>query len=281
MTTRLERLLGHLEPECNAQKVMSSYNYDNILVDIQDRVALITFNRPRALNALNKGLLSDLWDCLQKLEASHEVGCVVLTGQGKSFVAGADIKWMNTKDLPTAVRENLISPFDEFYTCKLPMIAAVNGYALGGGCELAMSCDIILASEKAKFGQPEIKLGVIPGGGGTQRLIRQVGKSKAMEIQLTGDPISAQEALAFNLVSRIYKPDELLPAAMKMAHKIASMSLPTAKFVKEAINAADNMPLQQGLNLERKLFHLCFGHKDQSVGMGAFVKKQKPSWVHQ
>lgn len=280
MSARLERLLGHIEPEHNAFKGMSSHDYENILVDIKNRVALITFNRPRALNALNKGLLSELWDCLQNLEASNEIGCIVLTGQGKSFVAGADIKWMSTKDLPTAVQEDLISPFHEFYCCKIPIIAAVNGYALGGGCELAMSCDIILASEKAKFGQPEIKLGVIPGGGGTQRLIRQVGKSKAMEMQLTGNPISAQEALAFNLLSSVHKPDDLLPAAMKMANKIASMSLPTAKYVKEAINAADNLPMQQGLTLERKLFHLCFGHKDQNIGMNAFIKKEKPVWAH-
>lgn len=285
MSFSLNKLLDQYEDSTiyknkinNSEKYIPDFN--NILLSLFGRVAMITLNRPKQLNALNQSLLIDLERCLYYLESRGDIGCIVLTGTGRAFAAGADINWMAPFTVNKALKYDLINPFHTFANYSLPIIAAVNGFALGGGCEIAMSCDIILASTKAKFGQPEIKLGVIPGGGGTQRLIRFVGKSKAMELILTGKMIGAKEAKEYNLVSAVYNPNELIQETMKLAKKIASMSLPIAKLCKRTILDAENLGLTLGLESERKNFHLCFGHNDQKQGMQAFINKQKPEWTH-
>ena len=242
-------------------------------------VGLVTLNRPKALNALCQDLFDDLMLVLNAMEKDPEVGCIVLTGSEKAFAAGADIKEMFGMEFPATYDQNMLAQWDSITKLQTPMIAAVNGFCLGGGCELAMLCDIMYCGEKAMFGQPEITIGTIPGMGGTQRLPKAIGKSRAMELALTGDFLGAEEACARGLASRVCKPDELVADAVKTATKIASMSKPTTKMVKESINMSFETTLATGLTFERRLFHSTFGTKDQKIGMGAFAKKQKPEWT--
>ena len=251
--------------------------YETLLLDIDGEVALVTLNRPDALNAFNSQLMDELTDVLDKLEADPEVGCIVITGSKKAFAAGADIKEMQEKSYMEAYSEDFITRnWERVSRCRKPVVAAVSGYALGGGCELAMMCDIVLASDTAKFGQPEITIGVMPGAGGTQRLTRLVGKSKAMEMCLTGRMMDAEEAERAGLVARIVPADDLLDEAKALAAKIASMSRPIAMMTKESVNAAYETSLSMGVRFERRLFHSQFATDDQSEGMAAFVEKRKP-----
>jgi len=249
--------------------------YDNILFDTKDGVGVITLNRPKALNALNEALITDLNDALDKLEADDKIGCIIITGSEKAFAAGADIKDMETMDSVQAYQDDFIMSWERVSRTRKPVIAAVAGYALGGGCELAMMCDFILAADTAKFGQPEINLGVMPGAGGSQRLTRFVGKSKSMEMCLTGRMMDADEAERSGLVSRVVPAAELLDEAMKTAGKIAEMSLPSVMMTKEAVNRAYETTLAEGVRFERRLFHSMFALEDQKEGMRAFIDKRK------
>jgi enoyl-CoA hydratase len=255
--------------------------YETIIVDRKDRVGIVRLNRPDALNALNARLIADLTQALDSFEGDDGIGCIVITGSDKAFAAGADIKEMQAKSYMQAYKEDFISKWDRVGRCRKPVIAAVAGYALGGGCELAMMCDIIIAADTAKFGQPEIKLGVMPGSGGTQRLIRQVGKSKAMELCLTGRMMDAAEAERANLVSRVVPAAELMAEVLKTAHGIAQMSLPIAMMTKETINRAYETPLAEGIRFERRVFHSQFAVADQKEGMAAFVEKRKANFRHE
>ena len=253
--------------------------YQNILVEKKGAVGLITLNRPDALNALNKALMDELTLALDDWEADDGIHCIVLTGSPKAFAAGADIKEMQPKSYMDVYREDFITANWERVTrCRKPVIAAVAGYALGGGCELAMMCDFIIAADTAKFGQPEIKLGVMPGAGGTQRLTRFVGKSKAMEMCLTGRMIDAGEAERAGLVSRVVAADDLLDEALKAAASVAAMSLPIAMMTKESVNRAYETTLTEGVRFERRLFHSMFATDDQTEGMAAFVEKRQPQF---
>jgi enoyl-CoA hydratase len=242
---------------------------------------VIKLNRPNALNALNGQLIAELTQALDAFEEDADIGCIVITGNDKAFAAGADIKEMQAKSYMQAYKEDFISKWDRVGRCRKPVVAAVAGFALGGGCELAMMCDIIIAADTAKFGQPEIKLGVMPGSGGTQRLIRQVGKSKAMEMCLTGRMMDAVEAERANLVSRVVPAAALLSEALKTAQSIAAMSLPIAMMTKESINRAYETPLGEGIRFERRVFHSQFAVADQKEGMAAFVEKRKANFRHE
>ena len=255
--------------------------YETIIVENRDRVGVIKLNRPNALNALNGQLIAELTQALDAFEEDAEIGCIVITGNDKAFAAGADIKEMQAKSYMQAYKEDFISKWDRVGRCRKPVVAAVAGFALGGGCELAMMCDIIIAADTAKFGQPEIKLGVMPGSGGTQRLIRQVGKSKAMEMCLTGRMMDAVEAERANLVSRVVPAATLLSEALKTAQSIAAMSLPIAMMTKESINRAYETPLAEGIRFERRVFHSQFAVADQKEGMAAFVEKRKANFRHE
>jgi len=244
-----------------------------------DKVALITLNRPKALNALCDGLMREVSSVLDELETDPNVGCCVLTGNGRAFAAGADIKEMQPNEFAGVFGGNFLSHWNRLSTMTKPVIAAVNGFALGGGCEIAMMCDIIYASEKAQFAQPEILLGTIPGAGGTQRLPRAVGKSLAMEMVLTGDRISAQQALDFGLVSKVCPPETLLDEALKTAEKIASNSKLINQMAKEAVNAAYELTLAEGNRLEKRFFHATFATNDRREGMTAFVEKRKANFT--
>ena len=250
--------------------------YETIIVENRDRVGVIKLNRPNALNALNGQLIAELTQALDAFEEDADIGCIVITGNDKAFAAGADIKEMQAKSYMQAYKEDFISKWDRVGRCRKPVVAAVAGFALGGGCELAMMCDIIIAADTAKFGQPEIKLGVMPGSGGTQRLIRQVGKSKAMEMCLTGRMMDAVEAERANLVSRVVPAEALLNEALKTAQSIAAMSLPIAMMTKESINRAYETPLAEGIRFERRVFHSQFAVADQKEGMAAFAEKRAP-----
>ena len=254
--------------------------YETIIVETEGRVGIVRLNRPNALNALNAQLIEDMRTALDKLEADDGIGAIVITGSDKAFAAGADIKEMQSKTYMSAYKEDFISRWDRVGLCRKPVIAAVAGFALGGGCELAMMCDIIIAADSAKFGQPEIKLGVMPGSGGTQRLIRQVGKSKAMEMCLTGRLMDAAEAERANLVARVVPAASLMEEAMKTAEIIASMSLPIAMMTKETINRAYETPLTEGIRFERRVFHSQFSVADQKEGMAAFIEKRKANFQH-
>ena len=254
--------------------------YEHLVVDREDRVALVRLNRPKALNALNAGLLHELERALAGFDADEGVGCVVLTGSEKAFAAGADIREMSDRTFPGTYNEDLFAVGDRIARHRLPVIAAVAGFALGGGCELAMMCDIILAADTAKFGQPEIKLGVIPGIGGTQRLARAVGKAKAMDLCLTGRMMDAAEAERAGLVARIVPAADLIAEAMKMAATIASMSRPVAMLTKEAVDRADETSLAEGVRFERRVFHALFATADQKEGMAAFLDKRAPVFRH-
>lgn len=256
-------------------------SYGCILTDTRGAVGLITLNRPEALNALNKQLMDELGQALDGYEADDAIGCIVITGSAKAFAAGADIKEMQPKSYMDAYKEDFITANWERVTrCRKPVIAAVGGYALGGGCELAMMCDFILAADTAKFGQPEINLGVIPGSGGTQRLTRFVGKSKAMEMVLTARMMDAAEAERSGLVSRVVPADVLVDEALKVASRIADLSRPSVMMAKEAVNKAYESMMREGVMFERRLFHSLFATEDQSEGMAAFAEKRKPNFKH-
>ncbi|MCH8201643.1 MAG: enoyl-CoA hydratase [Proteobacteria bacterium] len=253
--------------------------YKTILLEKKGPVALITLNRPEALNALNKQLMDELTDALLALEADDDIGVTVITGSDKAFAAGADINEMASKGYMDVFMEDFITAnWEEASRCRKPVIAAVAGYALGGGCELAMMCDMIICADNAKFGQPEIKLGVMPGAGGTQRLTRQIGKSKAMDMILTGRMMDAEEAERSGLVSRIFPLDDLVTETLKIAQSIAELSRPSVMLSKEAINRAYETTLSEGIRFERRVFHSLFSTEDQTEGMEAFVEKRKPQF---
>jgi len=255
--------------------------YEMILVETQGRVGVITLNRPQALNALCDQLMGEVGDALRGFDADPAIGAIVLTGSAKAFAAGADIKEMKDRTYPAVYHDDFIAKrWETVLTIQKPVIAAVAGFALGGGCELAMMCDLILAADNAKFGQPEINLGIIPGAGGTQRLTRAIGKSKAMEMILTGRMMDAQEAERANLVCRIVPVAELLAEAVKMGEKIASLSAPSVAMAKEAVNAAYETTLREGVRLERRLFLSLFSTEDQKEGMSAFAEKRKADFKH-
>ncbi len=255
--------------------------YETILVETRGKVGLITLNRPKALNALNSALLNEVNQALDAFEADDGVGCIVITGSEKAFAAGADIKEMANLTYPQIYLDNQFGGWDRVANRRKPMIAAVAGFALGGGCEFAMMCDFIIAADTAKFGQPEIKLGVMPGMGGTQRLTRLIGKAKAMEMCLTGRMMDAAEAERSGLVARIVPAADLLNEALKTAETIASMSLPIVMMTKETINRADEMFLAEGIRFERRVFHAMFTTADQKEGMAAFVEKRAPQFKDQ
>lgn len=253
--------------------------YENILVETRGSVGLITLNRPKALNALCAALIEELGAALDDMESNDDIGAIVLTGSEKAFAAGADIKEMADRDFMDVYLHDFITQGWERVTkCRKPVIAAVAGYALGGGCEMAMMCDFILAADTAKFGQPEITIGTIPGAGGTQRLTRFVGKSKAMEMCLTGRLMDAEEAERAGLVSRIISASDLLDEAIKTAEKIASMSRPIVLMAKESVNKAYETTLSEGVVFERRLFHSTFATEDQKEGMAAFAEKRSPKF---
>jgi len=252
--------------------------YENIITETRGHVGLITLDRPNALNALNSELMGELTGALDGFEADEAIGCIVITGSEKAFAAGADIKEMQSKTYMEAYKSDFIGSWDRVSELRKPVIAAVAGYALGGGCELAMMCDFIIAGDNAKFGQPEITLGVSPGSGGTQRLARFVGKSKAMDMCLTGRMMDASEAERCGLVSRVVPADELVEEAVKAATKIAGFSGPIVMMTKEAVNRAFETTLAEGIRFERRLFHSMFATEDQKEGMAAFVEKRKPSF---
>jgi enoyl-CoA hydratase len=253
--------------------------YENILVESRGRVGLVRLNRPKALNALNDALMNELGEALAKLDGDEGIGAIVLAGSDKAFAAGADIGAMKDWSYMDVYKSDYITRnWEGLRSIRKPVIAAVAGYALGGGCELAMMCDIILAADGAKFGQPEIKLGIIPGAGGTQRLPRAVGKAKAMDLVLTGRAMDAQEAERAGLVSRVVAPDKLLEEALAVAAQIAEFSLPSVMMAKEAVNRAYEAPLAEGMLFERRLFHALFATEDQKEGMAAFIEKRKPKF---
>ncbi|WP_414832324.1 enoyl-CoA hydratase [Afifella sp. YEN Y35] len=252
--------------------------YDYILVERRGRAGLVTLNRPNALNALSAGLVAELNAALDEFEADDKIGAIVITGSEKAFAAGADITEMKELDFVTAYRDDFISEWDKVGQRRKPLIAAVAGYALGGGCELAMMCDFIIAAETAKFGQPEISLGVIPGSGGTQRLTRFVGKAKAMDMCLTGRLMEADEAERAGLVSRVVPVGDVLEEAVKAAQKIASFSLPAVMMAKESVNRAYETTMAEGIRFERRIFQALFATEDQKEGMLAFTEKRSPQF---
>lgn len=265
-------------------------SYDYILVErrfpetpdvVGGGVGVVTLHRPKALNALCDALFEDLIHAVRAFEEDDDIGCIVITGSGKAFAAGADIAEMSQRQFATAYKKNMFAQWAEITQMSKPIIAAINGFALGGGCELAMMCDILLAGSKAQFGQPEINLGVIPGAGGTQRLIRAIGKSKAMEMVLTGNRINAQEAMDAGLVSKVIDSDVLLDEAVKMGFGIAEKGGVAVRMCKEAVNVAEETSLSEGLRFERRMFHALFATKDQKEGMSAFLEKRKPNFTNE
>ena len=253
-------------------------SYDNILVETNSRVGIITLNRPKALNALNAALIGELNRALDAFEGDLGISVVILTGSERAFAAGADIKEMQGLGFPGTYSDDFITSWERLSRFRKPVIAAVAGYALGGGCELAMMCDILLAADNARFGQPEIQLGIMPGAGGSQRLTRAVGKAKAMEMCLTGRTLTASEADLYGLVSRVVPVAELMTEAMKVADSIANLSLPAMMMTKESVNRAFETTLAEGIRFERRLFQAMFATPDQKEGMAAFVEKRSPSF---
>ena len=253
--------------------------FESILTEVKDNIAVITFNRPEALNALNEKMVGEMGEALDAFEADDRVHVIVLTGSEKAFAAGADIKEMANKTFNDAYLGNFISgPWERIDSCDKPVIAAVSGFALGGGCEMAMMCDLIVASETAKFGQPEITLGIVPGIGGTQRLTRAVGKAKAMDMVLTGRMMGAEEAEAAGLVARVVAKDQLMDETLELAKTIASFSRSTVMMAKESVKRSFETTLTEGVRFERRLFHACFATHDQKEGMAAFIEKRKPKF---
>jgi enoyl-CoA hydratase len=267
---------GHIAREIGYPGwIMATFEY--IIVESKGAVGVITLNRPKMLNALSFGVFGEIAAAVDDLEADDKIGCILVTGSEKAFAAGADIKEMQPKTFIDMFSSDFASVGgDRVARCRKPTIAAVSGYALGGGCELAMMCDIIIASDTAKFGQPEITLGTIPGIGGTQRLTRAIGKSKAMDLCLTGRMMDAAEAERSGLVSRVVPADKLMEEALAAAEMIAAMSRPAAAMAKEAINRAFETPLSEGMSVERNLFHSTFALEDRAEGMAAFIEKRKP-----
>ena len=253
----------------------------NVLVERRGAVGIVTLNRPQALNALNAALIGELAAALDNFESDDAIGAIVLTGNDKAFAAGADVKEMAGKTYPQIYLEDFITQgWERVGLCRKPVIAAVAGFALGGGCEIAMMCDIVIAADTARFGQPEIQLGTMPGAGGTQRLARFVGKAKAMDLCLTGRMMDAVEAERAGLVSRIVPAADLIPEAVKIAERVAQMSRPIAMMVKEAVNRAYETTLAEGVRFERRLFHATFATEDRREGMAAFIDKRKPDFRH-
>ncbi len=257
---------------------MATFQFIEVTAPYQPHIALIRLNRPKELNALNLELMGELRDALKLLDNNPDIRVIVLTGNERAFAAGADIKQMAGKTAIDMLQIDQFSTWDQIKKTKKPLIAAVSGFALGGGCELAMTCDMIVASETAQFGQPEIKIGVMPGAGGTQRLTRAVGKARAMEMVLTGNFIKAEEALAAGLINKVVPVDLYLTEAMRLAAQIAAMSPVAAQLAKESVNQAFNTSLDEGLLLERKNFYLLFAGEDQKEGMNAFIEKRKPDF---
>ena len=254
--------------------------YQTIIVEQDDRVGTITLHRPEALNALNSQVMDEVTTAAAAFDADPGVGAIILTGNEKAFAAGADIKEMAGLSFADAFGDDFFSPWAKFAAVRTPTIAAVAGYALGGGCELAMMCDLLIAADTAKFGQPEIKLGVLPGMGGSQRLTRAIGKAKAMDLILTGRTIGADEADRSGLVSRVVPAEQLLDEARAVAATIAGMSRSAARMAKEAVNRAFETTLAEGLLYERRLFHSAFATADQKEGMAAFTEKRPPKFTH-
>ena len=252
--------------------------FENILVEQTGRVAVITLNRPKALNALSSGMEKEVVEAVEGLDSNPDVGCIVITGSEKAFAAGADIKEMKDKSYPGIYLERFFGDWKRLTSARTPIIAAVSGFALGGGCELAMMCDMIIAGDNAKFGQPEITLGVIPGMGGSQRLTRAVGKAKAMDLCLTGRQMDADEAERAGLVARVVPAADLLAETMKVAEKIASMAKTTAIVAKQAVNRSFETTLEEGLLAEQNAFYALVATEDQTEGMTAFAEKRKPEW---
>jgi len=253
--------------------------YETLIVETRGAVGLVTLNRPKALNALNAQLVAELRQALDSFEADPAIGAIVIAGGEKAFAAGADIKEMKDRDFADVYLADFITKdWERLAQCRKPTIAAVAGYALGGGCEIAMMCDIVLAADNAKFGQPEITLGTLPGAGGTQRLARAIGKAKTMDLVLTGRMMDAAEAERSGLVARVLPAAELLAEALKTAEKIAGSSRPAVLMAKEAVNQAFETGLAEGLRFERRLFHASFATADQKEGMGAFAEKRKPQF---
>ena len=250
----------------------------SVTVETRGRVGLITLSRPKALNALNAALISDLNQALDRFEDDDDIAAIVVTGSERAFAAGADVKEMQDKTFADVVRHDFIAPWERVTRCRKPVVAAVAGYALGGGCELAMMCDVIIAADSAKFGQPEITLGTIPGSGGTQRLTRAVGKAKAMEMILTGRMMDAEEAERAGLVSRVVPAAEVVDEAIKVAERIADMSVPVVAMAKEAVNRAFETTLAEGVRFERRLFQSTFATEDRKEGMAAFTEKRQPAF---
>ena len=256
-------------------------SYEMILVETRGRVGLVTLNRPKALNALCDQLMTELGQAMAAFDADPAIGAIVLTGSEKAFAAGADIKEMKVRTYPDVYKEDFIGKrWEAVLTIQKPVIAAVAGFALGGGCELAMMCDMIIAADTAKFGQPEINLGIIPGAGGSQRLTRVVGKSKAMDMILTGRMMDAAEAERSNLVCRVVPAADLVAEALKMGEKIASLSAPSVAMAKEAVNVAYETTLREGVRFERRLFYSLFATEDQKEGMSAFAEKRAAHFTH-
>jgi enoyl-CoA hydratase len=255
-------------------------SYEAIIVETHGRVGLIRLNRPQALNALNPAIRSELLAAAEAFDADPAIGCIVITGSDKAFAAGADIKEMADQSYMDVFLSDYAAAYERLTRVRKPIVAAVAGFALGGGCEVAMMCDIVIATDTAKFGQPEIKLGVIPGMGGTQRLTRAVGKAKAMDLVLTGRMMDAAEAERSGLVSRVVPAASLMEEAMKVAETIASMSLPSVLSAKEAINRSFEAPLDEGLRFERRVFHALFATEDQKEGMAAFIAKRPAKFKH-
>jgi enoyl-CoA hydratase len=258
--------------------MVQSMSYTHLLIETRGRVGIVTLNRPQALNALSSALNDELGRAIAGFDADAGIGCIVLTGSEKAFAAGADIKEMAGKSAVDAFIGDFAGTWDAVAHARKPVIAAVAGFALGGGCELAMQCDLIIAADTAKFGQPEIALGIIPGIGGTQRLPRAVGKAKAMDLILTGRRMDAAEAERAGLVARVVPAASLMEEAMKVAETIAAMSLPAVLAAKEAVNRASEASLAEGLRFERRVFHALFATHDQKEGMAAFTEKRKPKF---
>jgi enoyl-CoA hydratase len=254
--------------------------YETIILERRGRVGLITLNRPKALNAINGMLRCELIGCAEELDRDPGIGCIVVTGSEKAFAAGADIKEMQDKSFVDMFAPDQFAEWERFTKTRKPIIAAVAGFALGGGCELAMMCDVIIAADTAKFGQPEIKLGVLPGWGGSQRLTRLVGKSKAMDMCLTGRMMDAAEAERSGLAARVVPAAKLIEEAMAAAEAIAAMSLPSVMMVKECVNRAEETALSEGILFERRVFHSAFATADQKEGMAAFSEKRKAQFRH-
>jgi len=279
---RSEKMVSQQQSVVTSKMMMSTGQWEYIKTDTtgtEGRVGMVTLNRPKALNALCAGLMDELIRALNEFDNDPKVGAIVVTGSEKAFAAGADIKEMQHKDFQSNYKENFLEWWSNITLVRKPIIAAVNGYALGGGCEVAMMCDIIYAGDKARFGQPEITIGTIPGAGGTQRLTRAIGKSRAMEMNLTGTPITAQEASEWGLVSRVFPAESLVEEAVKTADKIASHSKIISQICKESTNAAYELTLKEGMRFEKRMFQSTFATNDRKEGMTAFVEKRKPNWT--